>query len=451
MSAIDIRARAGAIGYARVGDMHVAYRIVTGRHDDERDVLLVTTGTASMEAYFEDAVTTRLLEGLSELGRLVVFDRRGIGLSDPRPETDPSGLDPWREDIEAVVVAAHVVEPVLVTSRYGASAAFLYADRHPNALAALVMLEPTPDAADLNDLVRSQIAGGNDTAAIFVPSRVDEPGFREWFDRAGAQGASPRLAALAFPTGSPAESELVSAAASRVHVPTLVLRRPNHPLSPPRDKDRALALVRDAVRVDLPGDDILLFGNEVDALLAETSLFVTGELPTLVPERTLAAILFSDLVGSTEHAVAVGDAHWKRLLDQHDEVARSTITHRRGRVVKVDGDGILALFDSASNAIRAARELHRALQHEGLQVRAGIHVGEVDHRGDDVSGIAVNIAARVMARAQAGELLVSAAVPPVVSGSGFEFTDRGEHELKGVPGPWRLYALDDGAVMPGMP
>jgi class 3 adenylate cyclase len=416
--------------------------VISGRHDDERDVLLVTTGTASMEAYFDDRVTARLLDGLSELGRLVVFDRRGIGLSDPRKEASSSALDDWREDIEAVVSAAPANRPVLVTSRYGASAAVLYLDRHPRELEALVMLEPTPDAAYVNDYMRAQIAGEFDTAEIFVPSRVDEPGFREWFDRAGAQGASPRLATLAFPTGSPEETAMVEAAAAHVRVPTLVLRRPAHPFSPAPDDDRMLALVPDAARVDLPGEDLLLFGNEVDALVAETSLFVTGELPVLAPERTLAAILFSDLVGSTEHAVAVGDAHWKRLLDRHDEVARSTVTHRGGRIVKVEGDGVLALFVSASNAIRAARELHQALRHEGLQVRAGIHVGEVDHRGDDVSGIAVNIAARVMACAQPGELLVSAAVPPVVSGSAFEFADRGEHDLKGVPGPWHLYALD---------
>jgi class 3 adenylate cyclase len=445
VSLSDLRARASAVHYARVGDSHVAYRVLTGPCDEERDIVLVTAGTASMEAYFEDSVTARLLDGLSQLGRLVVFDRRGIGLSDPLPDSDESVLDLWRADLEAVVEATGVQRPAIVTSSFGGSVAFLYHECHPDDVGALAMLEPAPSATRpfRNDLIRTQIEGQVDTAVIFAPSRVDEPGFREWFERAGAQGASPGMATRAYPAGGAKEIEMVARAASGVRVPTLVLRRPAHPYSPPVDDDQVLALVPDAVRVDLPGEDLLIFGNEIDALLAEVSLFLTGETRALAPERSLAAILFSDLVSSTERAATLGDARWRRLLDRHDAIVRSCVVQRGGTVVKVDGDGVLAVFGSASSSIRAARELQHALAREGLTARAGVHVGDVDARGDDVSGLAVNIAARIMALAGAGELLVSAAVPPVVAGSGFAFDDRGEHELKGVPGTWRLYVLKD--------
>ena len=433
------------IRYARVGDMHVGYRLITGPRDGERDLVLVTSGTASMEAYFEDPITTRLLDGLSQLGRLLVFDRRGIGLSDPPPESDDSGLAAWREDVEAVVAAAQAPKPVIVTSGFGGAVAFLYHDEHPDDVGAIVMLEPAhwrgPGVQIGNDMVRAQIEGDIDSAATFCPSRIDEPGFREWFDRAGAQGASPRMATRAYPIVGADEIAWIEGAASRVGVPTLLMRRPAHPFSAAPADDRIAQLVPGVVRVDLPGEDLLLFGGEVEPLLEEVSVFLTGERPTLAPERSLAAILFSDLVSSTERAAALGDAHWRRLLDRHDEVARSCVTQRGGTVVKVDGDGILALFGSATGAIRAARELRAALLRDGLDVRAGVHVGDVDARGDDVSGLAVNIAARVMALAGAGELLVSEAVPPVVAGSGFEFENRGEHSLKGVPGVWRLSAV----------
>ncbi len=291
------------------------------------------------------------------------------------------------------------------------------------------------------DFVRDQIAGELDSLALFCPSRVEEPGFRDWWKRAGRVGASPSVAARAYGNEDDDEIREIEQAASRIAVPTLVLRRPAHALSPDASSDPIMALIPGAVRVELPGEDLLIYGCEVDALLAEVSNFVTGEYRVPAPDRELAAILFSDLVASTERAAALGDAHWKRLLDHHDEVARSCIGRRGGSLIKIDGDGTLATFSSATNAVRAAQELRAALLQHELQLRAGIHVGEVDRRGDDVSGIAVVIAARVMAHAQPGELLVSEAVPPVVAGSGIQFSERGEQQLKGVPGTWCLYAI----------
>jgi class 3 adenylate cyclase len=212
-------------------------------------------------------------------------------------------------------------------------------------------------------------------------------------------------------------------------------------LSPAADDDEILALVDGALRIEVPGDDLLIFGGEVDALLAEVSSFVTGECVIPAPERVLAAVMFSDIVESAQHTSALGDQAWKTMLDTHDHIARASVGRHGGRVVKTTGDGVLALFGSASGAVQASVAMRAALAHEGLDVRVGIHAGDVDRRDDDVSGMAVVIAARVMARAVGGEILVSEAVPPLVVGSHKHFVDRGGHELKGVPGPWRLFAV----------
>jgi class 3 adenylate cyclase len=184
-----------------------------------------------------------------------------------------------------------------------------------------------------------------------------------------------------------------------------------------------------------------MFGGEADAMLAEISRYVTGEHRLPAAERVLAAVLFSDVVGSTEQASAMGDARWARLLDRHDSIARSCVGRRGGRVVKFEGDAVMAVFPSAGEAVRCGVDLIAAVADVGLQVRVGIHAGDVDRRGDDLSGMAVNIAARVNARAGPGEVLVSETVPRLVTGAGLAFVDRGEHALKGLSESWRLFAV----------
>lgn len=305
------------------------------------------------------------------------------------------------------------------------------------------MVEPYPPAGLDQALIRDQIEGDVDTVSLFCPSRADEPGFREWFTRAGQLGASPRLAERAYPTPDHDELLEIERAAAGVRVPTLVLRRPAHTMSPDRAHDEILALVTGAVRVDLPGADLLIFGDEVEVLLAETTGFVTGTQQMPAPERGLATVVFSDVVGSTDRSSVLGDRAWRRLLDHHDEVSRTVIGRRGGTVVQTTGDGMMAVLPSATGAVRAAQDLRATLLLSGLEVRIGVHVGEVEHRADDVCGIAVAIAARVMALAGAGEVLVSEVVPAILTGSHIRFAERGQHHLKGVPGTWRLYALDE--------
>jgi class 3 adenylate cyclase len=427
--------------YARSGDAQVAYRVVQSSVTGAHDVVLVSSGTLPMDALFEDPVALRLVEGLAVLGRLVLFDRSGIGLSDPPVDLEKSALQRWCEDIEAVVIATDVVEPVLVTSALGASAVIVYCDRHADEVTSVVMLEPNYGSRFEPDLVRRQLEGELDSVGLFCPSRAEEPGFRDWFNRAGQRGASPRLAARAYLGRSDEDMRAVAESASRMRAPTLVLRRPGHHLSPDRASDPIVALLPGAVRVDLPGEDLLIYGGEIDALLAEVSRFVTGAYHVPEPERVLTAVLYSDLVASTARATAMGDAHWKRLLDRHDAASRACVGRRGGTVIKTTGDGVLAIIPSVTNALRVARELRAALLEEELEVRVSIHIGDVDRRGEDISGITVVIAARVLALTPPGEVLVTRAVVDSTAGENVHFEPRGEHQLKGLVGTWPLFAI----------
>jgi len=436
----DLLSRRSTVRYARAReDGQLAYRVIAGAGSGTRDVVLLGSGTMSMEALFEDPVALRFVDGLADLGRLVVFDRSGIGLSDPPADSEAVTFARWCDDVEAVVAAAQVVRPVLVGSQLTLPVELMYCDRHPDDLTSAVFINPSAIRVDPS-IVLAQLQGEADSVALWCPSRAEEPGFREWFTRAGQLGASPRLAKRAYPPLSDDEVREIEQAASRIRVPTLVLRRPAHPRCPPRASDPIMALVPGAVRVDLPGEDLLVFGNEVDALLAEVFRFVTGEHRLPPPERILAAVLYSDLVASTDRTTTLGDARWRRVLDRHDEIARACVGRRGGTVIKTTGDGILAILASGTNALRAARELRAELRDQDLEVRVGIHVGDIDRRGDDISGVGVVIAARILNLAEPGEILVSSAAVSATTGEPISFEPRGQHHLKGIPGTWPIFA-----------
>jgi class 3 adenylate cyclase len=437
----DLRSRTSDVQYARAGDSHLAYRVITGENGGDNEVVLLTGGTMPMEALFEDRIGVRLLDGLASLGRLLLFDRQGIGLSDAPADWEDSPFQRWSNDIETVVAAVGFERAVLVGNLLTASAIALFCARRPERVRAVALLEPTrPSRAGAPDeWVRQTVSGEFDSVAQLAPSRADEPGFREWFDRAGRSGASPGTAARVYAAPTADDLVAVDDALAAMQSPVLVMRRN----SPFRSEYRHV-LIQDfpgATYVDIPGTDAHLVGNEVDALLAEITRFVTGEARTPAPERVLAAVLFSDLVASTEHAHAVGDARWKQLLDRHDEVSRACVDRRGGTVVNTTGDGVVATLPSAIGAIRAAHDLRTALEAEGLAVRVGIHVGDIDRRGANISGLGVVTAARVMAFASAGEILVSGTVALAATGEALAFESRGEHALKGLPGTWELYAV----------
>jgi len=437
----DLLLRTSAVKYARRDGAHVAYRVITGKRGGAIDVVLVLSGTASMEAFFEDAVGVRLFGGLADLGRLVVFDRCGIGLSDAPPASSDAGFAGWCCDVEAVVGAAGLDRLVVMSALMGSSAVLLYCDRHPDQVSAVVMFEPSLPVRFDRSIIDRQISGEIDSIALLCPSRANEPGFRDWFTRAGQFGASPARAAVAYPMPTDDEQERVEQAARRLERRILVLRRPAHRFSPDRSSDGVMAILPAATRVDLPGDDLSIFGSEVDALLGEVSWFVTGEHRLPEPSRVLAAVLFCDVVGSTQRNYAEGDQHWTRLLDVHDAAIRGCVGRRGGTVIKTMGDGVLATLPSCSSALRAAEELRAALAKHDLVVRIGIHVGDIDMRGDDIGGLAVVAAARINRVARPGEILLSSIAVGATVGTPFQFEPRGQHELKGVSGTWDLFSL----------
>jgi class 3 adenylate cyclase len=285
-------------------------------------------------------------------------------------------------------------------------------------------LEGEPGASDL-------------LLSTIAPSHCNDAAFLEWYIRAGRLGASPASAARIWHSilASTGEEQLLG----EVDVPTLVLYRADHMYVSPQASRDAAARIRHVTVVELPGADLFPFLGDVDSVVAEISQHLLGERRVPPPQRILAAVLLTDLVGSTARAASLGDARWKTVLDRHDAVIRATVGRHGGTVVKGTGDGVLALLPSASAALAAADRIRRDLAVESLQARIGIHVGDVDRRGDDISGIAAHIAARVMSVAGADEIVVTDSVVAAAGGAGPRFQPRGEHELKGVPGTWTLW------------
>jgi class 3 adenylate cyclase len=398
-------------------------------------VLFTPGGTVPMEFLGRDRVGRRLLDGLATIGRVVLFDRRGIGLSDPITDWSRPLVEQWADDLAAIVANACSDPPVVVTLGDYWGPARLFAADHPGSLAGLVLYEPTgpSNAVDLSTRVHE------DWIDLICPSRADDEAFVDWFNAAGRTGASPGVAARIYDRPPPQCIARLGACHGQISVRTLVLRRPDNRLGSAPHPDPVASEIVGAERADLPGQDYHWLGDDIEPLIAEISRFVTGghQLPS--PERDLRAVVFTDLVGSTERVTMLGDVRWKALLDHHDEQLRLAVAHNGGLVIKTTGDGVLATFPSADRALRAATRIHDGLAAGALGVRIGVHVGDVEHRGDDVTGIAVHVAARVMSLAGAGETLVTGSVPIAAAGSDHEFEEAGEFTLRGVRGTWTLF------------
>jgi len=438
------------VEYARAKDgTHVAYRVLDAeaRSEGRSDIVMVSGGLIPMELFEDDPGFLRLLEGLRSLGRVVVFDRRGLGLSDPIVDWERPVLDQWADDLAAVVEASDSQDGV-VFSWDGHGVATRFAARLSSWLRILVLFQPLAISDDRWDewsanrsgLLRENVGGGHaDFLERIAPSRARDASFRDWYLRAGRAGASPTTAGRIWE--SVLSSRPGDQALSQVETPTLVLHRKGDRYVPSGAVGLAASQINGATVVELDGDDHFPFLGDVDAVVAEIASFVVGERRLPPPQRLLAAVLFTDLVASTERARFLGDSGWKSVLDRHDKTVRETVGRCGGTVVKTTGDGVLALLPSATAAVRAGERIRDDLAVQGLAVRIGIHVGDIDRRGDDVSGIGVHIAARVLGLASPGEVLVSRTVTDLVVGSGIEFADRGEYQLKGVAGSWQLFAV----------
>lgn len=385
---------------------------------------------------------------MRSLGRLIFFDQPGTGASDPvTPEALPT-LEQWADSITAVLDHLGSREAVLVAFDGSFATGALFAATHPSRTAALVVLEGyaipqaemTTEAPASEEIIAAVVAmwGTGELEHVLNPDMPWNEEIRAAWARYERLAASPATVALMQPLLSEVD---VRAVLPTIRVPTLVLHHADDPIALPVLGKDVADRISGAKYVELPGRNSYHFVEPWRDSFREIAKFLTGEQPNVPEDRVLATVLFTDIVDSTHRAAAMGDRDWRALLDSHDAIVRSQLSRFRGREVNTSGDGFLAMFDGPQRAIRCAMAIRDAVQALGIQVRAGLHTGECEVRGDDIGGIGVHIGARVSALAGPNDVLVSSTLRDLVIGSGLEFEDRGAHELKGVPGEWRLFAV----------
>ena len=432
--------------YARNGDVHIAYQVLG---DGPIDLVLFGTFVSHVELIWEDPDAASFLRRLASFSRLIIFDKRGVGMSDPLPPDSPPTLEERLEDVRAVMDAAGSDTAVLFGNSEGAQLAVLFATTYPNRTRALVMMGGfakirrapdfpigIPDAVVERTMAYLSDHWGNSQAlGLVLPSVTGDEAKMRWWAQFSRRSTSPGGAVAQFRMNWDAD---IRHLLPLVQVPALVLHAEEDKWVR-LDASRYLAEhIPGARLVALQGGDHLPYAELGPRVAEEVEEFVTGSRAPAVADRVLATVLLTDIVGSTERAAEEGDERWARLIDGHDRDVRRQLERFGGHHIHSTGDGFLALFDGPARAIRCGESIHGVVRPHGLSVRIGVHTGEVELREDGVAGIAVHICARVTDRAGPGELLVSGAVPALLVGSGIEFADRGHHELKGVPGQWQL-------------
>jgi class 3 adenylate cyclase len=437
--------------YARSGDVNIAYQIAG---DGPIDLVYVPGWVSNIETAWEDPHVSRFLERLASFSRLILFDKRGTGLSDRVSISELPTLEQRMDDVRAVMDAADSQRAALFGASEGGVMCALFGATYPDRTAALLLYgsyaKGTASADYPHGLAEQEVidefiealtevwddAGG--LLNIWAPSASDDPVAQAAFGRYLRTGASPSAVVALTRMNAAVDIRHVLPV---IAVPTLVIHRSEDMIVPVKAGRDLAAKIQGARYVELSGEDHLWFHGDADAILGEVEEFLTGTRATQIVDRVLATVMFTDIVDSTRKAAALGDRRWRDLLGRHDTLMRRELDRHRGREVKTFGDGFLATFDGPARAIRCACSARDAMRGLGLEVRAGLHTGECELIGDDVGGIAVNIGARVGSVAGPGEVLVSRTVTDLVAGSGIEFTDRGVHSLKGVPGEWQLHAV----------
>jgi class 3 adenylate cyclase len=431
--------------YAMNGDLRVAYR---ASRPGARDIVFVPNWFTNCEVALELPSVQGWMDAMTSLGRLIIFDQPGTGVSDPVTPGALPTLEQWSDSITAVLDDIGSSEAVLVAVGGSFGTAALFAATHPSRTTALVALESFAGDpfAERNtgptreELIATIVAmwGTGEWERLINPDMPWNEEIRASWARFERLAASPGTVALMLPVSLTD----VGALLPTVRVPTLVVQHADDPLIPPESGKYIADHIPDTKYVELPGRNRLPFVEPGwRESFQEIAEFLTGEQAEVVDDRVLATMLFTDIVDSTRRAAEMGDRDWHALLDAHDAVVRSQLARFRGREVNTSGDSFLAMFDGPQRAIRCAMAIRDAVQALGIQVRAGLHTGECEVRGDDIGGIGVHIGARVSALAGPNEVLVSSTLRDLVIGSGLEFEDRGAHQLKGVPGEWRLSAV----------
>jgi class 3 adenylate cyclase len=422
--------------YARNGDVHLAFQVVG---EGPLDLLLIDTWVHHVEAVWDFPEFARFLRRLSSFGRLIHFDRRGTGLSDPVP------LDQL-PDLETQVGAA------VIGLNDGTIGAVLLAAAHPELCRSLVLFTltsahtlaagmPIASIDEAIEIIQTSAVTDDSRVELLAPSRVGDERFDQQLAR--LQRFSVRPGAYGHYYRQTMEAD-VGDVLPTIRTPTLVLNRTGNRIVPVEQSRMGAAAIEGAKFVELPGTDHLAFSEGIDSLLDEVEEFLTGARTGADPDRMLTTLLFTDIVNSTTLAAQMGDRRWRDVLDQHHELGRGELARFGGREVATLGDGFFAAFDRPIAAVKCALAMVEAMPALGLQIRAGVHTGEVEVRGADLGGLAVHIAARIAALAGDSEVLVSSTVKDLLAGSGVGFDDRREHELKGVPGTWRLFAATPG-------
>jgi class 3 adenylate cyclase len=380
---------------------------------------------------------------MTSLGRLIFFDQPGTGASDPITPGALPTLEQWADSITAVLDDLGSREAILIAWNAGFAAAALFAATHPSRTTALVVLDGYADARGtrlVQDEIQDSVAmwGTGEIQHVLNPDMPWNEEIRAAWARVERLAASPATAILMRPLRTELD---VRAVLPTVRVPTLVVQHSDNRFIPPANGKYIAEHIPDAKYVEVPGRNWHHIVEPWRPSFREIAEFLTGQQADVADDRVLATVLFTDIVDSTRRAAEMGDRDWHALLDAHDAVVRSQLARFRGREVKRTGDGFLAMFDGPQRAIRCAMSIRDAVQALGIEVRAGLHTGECEVRGEDIGGIAVHIGARVSALAGRNDVLVSSTLRDLVIGSGLEFDDRGAHQLKGVPGEWRLFAV----------
>jgi len=434
--------------YAKSGDLHVAYQTLG---EGPPDIIFVAPYITNVEAMWEVPHIAPYLQGLARIGRLVLFDAVGSGLSDPMPGLKRT-LDSWTNDVRVVMDTVGISRAAIHCTDSAGAMAMLFAATYPERVSALVLVntfakvfraegyaegEPEERREEFLEWYLSQWGKGTLLRWWMPSAELSEEDIEKqaWFER---QVASPGAARTHLNLILDMD---VREALSLIQAPTLVVHRKENQVAPVAHGRYLAKHIPGAKYVEISGDEHVLWGTNGDAVLDEIREFLTGVRAAPVADRVLATILFTDIVGSTQRAAELGDQRWREVLDEHDAMVRKLIDRFQGKLVKTTGDGALATFDGPTRAIEAARTIARAATGLKLQIRAGLHTGECELRGDDVGGIAVHIASRIVALAGAGEVMVSRTVKDLVAGSGVAFEDRGMHTLKGVSDEWTLFAV----------
>jgi class 3 adenylate cyclase len=437
--------------YARDGDVHLAHQVVSDRGPN---LLFVPTATFPIDLLWDEPTVAGHLRRMASFSRLIMTDLLGMGSSDAVPIHDRPAMQAWTDGLVAVLDAAGTECASVFAMGESTLPAMLLAATHPQRVRSLVLWSPFARYLRADDypcgmpepsFIRYVDAFGDTVGTggvvdILAPSWADDAGKRRWWARgerlAGGPGYFKAIFDLYLRTD-------VRPALDSIQAPTLLLHRlGDHHVN--RGHARYLAdRIPNARLVEFDGDDNVWFAGDSDRVLDEIESFVTGSRAARPTNRVLSTVLFTDIVGSTERAQALGDEAWTAALDAHNRVVDQHVASARGEVIKFTGDGVLATFDGPARAINCACAIRDAVQDLGLDIRAGLHTGEVEMVDRDVHGIAVHIAARIMALAGPGEVLVSGVIPPLVLGSRIAFDDRGSHELKGVRDPWPVLAVRD--------